>query len=77
MLTTNPVKAALTSILYVKIEEFFHINSCEFAQPSLLTTTVLYTIKEVSGLGLSAFQLAFAFGALNVYAVDIHEDKLR
>lgn len=29
------------------------------------------------GLGLSAIQLARAFGALQVYAVDIHEAKLR
>jgi propanol-preferring alcohol dehydrogenase len=29
------------------------------------------------GLGMSAIQLALALGALQVYAVDIHEDKLR
>ncbi|HEY0070182.1 MAG TPA: zinc-binding dehydrogenase [Chloroflexia bacterium] len=31
----------------------------------------------VGGLGISAIQLAFAFGALDVYAVDINPDKLR
>lgn len=30
----------------------------------------------VGGLGISAVQLAFAFGALDVYAVDINPDKL-
>jgi len=34
-------------------------------------------IFGVGGLGQSAVQLAKAFGALEVYAVDIHEDKLR
>lgn len=31
----------------------------------------------VGGLGVSAIQLAYAFGALDVYAVDINPDKLR
>jgi D-arabinose 1-dehydrogenase-like Zn-dependent alcohol dehydrogenase len=31
----------------------------------------------VGGLGLSAIQLARAFGALDVFAVDIYEDKLK
>jgi 2-desacetyl-2-hydroxyethyl bacteriochlorophyllide A dehydrogenase len=31
----------------------------------------------VGGLGISAIQLAYAFGALDVYAVDINPDKLR
>jgi propanol-preferring alcohol dehydrogenase len=31
----------------------------------------------VGGLGLSAIQLAKAFGSLDVFAVDIHDDKLR
>ena len=31
----------------------------------------------VGGLGMSAIQLARAFGALDVFAVDINEDKLR
>lgn len=31
----------------------------------------------VGGLGVSAIQLAYAFGALDVYAVDINADKLR
>jgi 2-desacetyl-2-hydroxyethyl bacteriochlorophyllide A dehydrogenase len=31
----------------------------------------------VGGLGISAVQLAYAFGALDVYAVDINPDKLR
>ena len=31
----------------------------------------------IGGLGMSAVQLAGAFGALEVYAVDINEDKLR
>jgi propanol-preferring alcohol dehydrogenase len=31
----------------------------------------------VGGLGISAIQLAFAFGALDVYAVDINPDKLK
>lgn len=31
----------------------------------------------VGGLGISAIQLAHAFGALDVYAVDINTDKLR
>ena len=31
----------------------------------------------VGGLGMSAVQLARAFGALDVYAVDINEDKLK
>ena len=31
----------------------------------------------VGGLGMSAIQLAKAFGALEVYAVDINEDKLK
>lgn len=31
----------------------------------------------VGGVGLSAIQLAFAFGALDVYAVDINADKLK
>ncbi|MGZ3616194.1 MAG: alcohol dehydrogenase catalytic domain-containing protein [Ktedonobacteraceae bacterium] len=34
-------------------------------------------IFGIGGLGLSAVQLAYAFGALNVYAIDIHADKLR
>ena len=34
-------------------------------------------IFGVGGLGLSALQLARAFGALDVYAVDLHPDKLR
>jgi propanol-preferring alcohol dehydrogenase len=34
-------------------------------------------IFGVGGLGISAVQLAQAFGALDVYAVDIHPDKLR
>jgi propanol-preferring alcohol dehydrogenase len=34
-------------------------------------------IFGVGGLGISAVQLAYAFGALNVYAVDINPDKLR
>jgi D-arabinose 1-dehydrogenase-like Zn-dependent alcohol dehydrogenase len=34
-------------------------------------------IFGVGGLGLSAIQLARAFGALDVFAVDIHEDKLK
>ena len=34
-------------------------------------------IFGVGGLGLSAVQLARAFGALEVYAVDINEDKLK
>jgi len=34
-------------------------------------------IFGVGGLGMSAIQLAYAFGALDVYAVDINEDKLR
>ena len=33
-------------------------------------------IFGIGGLGLSAIQLAKAFGALEVYAVDINEDKL-
>ena len=33
-------------------------------------------IFGIGGLGLSAIQLAKAFGALDVFAVDIHEDKL-
>ena len=33
-------------------------------------------IFGVGGLGMSAVQLAFAFGALDVYAVDINPDKL-
>jgi 2-desacetyl-2-hydroxyethyl bacteriochlorophyllide A dehydrogenase len=34
-------------------------------------------IFGVGGLGISAVQLAYAFGALDVYAVDINADKLR
>jgi propanol-preferring alcohol dehydrogenase len=34
-------------------------------------------IFGVGGLGASAIQLAYAFGALDVYAVDINSDKLR
>ncbi len=34
-------------------------------------------IFGVGGLGISALQLARAFGALDVYAVDLHADKLR
>jgi 2-desacetyl-2-hydroxyethyl bacteriochlorophyllide A dehydrogenase len=34
-------------------------------------------IFGVGGLGISAVQLAHAFGALDVYAVDINADKLR
>jgi propanol-preferring alcohol dehydrogenase len=34
-------------------------------------------IFGVGGLGISAVQLAYAFGALDVYAVDIDADKLR
>jgi len=34
-------------------------------------------IFGVGGLGISAVQLAYTFGALDVYAVDIHADKLR
>jgi propanol-preferring alcohol dehydrogenase len=34
-------------------------------------------IFGVGGLGISAVQLAYAFGALDVYAVDISADKLR
>jgi propanol-preferring alcohol dehydrogenase len=34
-------------------------------------------IVGVGGLGMSAIQLARAFGALEVYAVDIHEEKLK
>ena len=34
-------------------------------------------IFGVGGLGMSAIQLARAFGALDVFAVDINEDKLR
>ncbi len=34
-------------------------------------------IFGVGGLGVSAIQLAYAFGALDVYAVDINADKLR
>ncbi len=34
-------------------------------------------IFGIGGLGLSAIQLAYAFGALSVYAVDINTDKLR
>ncbi len=33
-------------------------------------------IYGVGGLGASAIQLAYAFGALDVYAVDINADKL-
>ncbi len=33
-------------------------------------------IFGIGGLGMSAVQLAFAFGALDVYAVDIRADKL-
>lgn len=33
-------------------------------------------IYGVGGVGASAIQLAYAFGALDVYAVDIHADKL-
>jgi Zn-dependent alcohol dehydrogenase len=31
----------------------------------------------VGGLGISAVQLAFTFGALDAYAVDINTDKLK
>jgi propanol-preferring alcohol dehydrogenase len=34
-------------------------------------------IYGVGGLGVSAIQLAYAFGALDVYAVDINPDKLK
>jgi propanol-preferring alcohol dehydrogenase len=34
-------------------------------------------IFGIGGLGMSAIQLAYAFGALDVYAVDINPDKLR
>ena len=34
-------------------------------------------IFGVGGLGVSAIQLAYAFGALDVYAVDINADKLK
>jgi 2-desacetyl-2-hydroxyethyl bacteriochlorophyllide A dehydrogenase len=34
-------------------------------------------IYGVGGLGVSAIQLAYAFGALDVYAVDINADKLK
>jgi 2-desacetyl-2-hydroxyethyl bacteriochlorophyllide A dehydrogenase len=34
-------------------------------------------IFGVGGLGMSAIQLARAFGALDVFAIDINEDKLR
>ena len=34
-------------------------------------------IFGTGGLGISAVQLAYAFGALDVYAVDINTDKLR
>lgn len=34
-------------------------------------------VYGVGGLGISAIQLAFAFGALDVYSVDINADKLR
>jgi len=34
-------------------------------------------IFGVGGLGISAIQLAYSFGALDVYAVDINVDKLR
>jgi len=31
----------------------------------------------VGGLGISAIQIAFAFGALDVFAIDIHPEKLK
>jgi D-arabinose 1-dehydrogenase-like Zn-dependent alcohol dehydrogenase len=34
-------------------------------------------IYGVGGLGVSAIQLAYAFGALDMYAVDINADKLK
>ena len=34
-------------------------------------------IFGIGGLGVSAIQLAYAFGALDVYAVDINADKLK
>lgn len=34
-------------------------------------------VLGIGGLGVSAIQLAYAFGALDVYAVDINADKLK
>jgi propanol-preferring alcohol dehydrogenase len=41
-----------------------------------LTAGETVAVFGVGGLGLSAIQLAHAFGALDVYAVDINPDKL-
>lgn len=44
---------------------------------SRLTGGETVAIYGIGGLGVSAIQLAYAFGALDVYAVDINADKLR
>lgn len=42
-----------------------------------LTGGETVAIYGIGGLGASAIQLAYAFGALDVYAVDINADKLK
>lgn len=42
-----------------------------------LTGGETVAIFGIGGLGVSAIQLAYAFGALDVYAVDINADKLK
>ncbi|MDQ3705364.1 MAG: zinc-binding dehydrogenase [Chloroflexota bacterium] len=43
---------------------------------SRLRAGEMVAVFGVGGLGISAVQLAFAFGAMEVYAVDINQDKL-
>jgi propanol-preferring alcohol dehydrogenase len=52
-------------------------TSLHVLRKSRLTGGETVAVFGVGGLGISAIQLARAFGALEVYAVDINADKLR